>query len=61
MARYPEPLGLYTTCYNRLVRWRRAGVWNRIMEALAATHDAAIQMIDGAFGLEIPGALHPTY
>jgi len=33
-------------CYNRFVRWRRAGVWDRIMEALAAAHDAAVQMID---------------
>jgi transposase len=32
--------------YNRFVRWRRAGVWGRIMDALAATHDAAVQMID---------------
>ena len=31
--------------YNRFVRWRRAGVWGRIMDALAA-HDAAVQMID---------------
>jgi transposase len=42
----PSAFGPYTTCYNRFVRWRRAGVWNRIMEALAAAHDAAIQMID---------------
>jgi transposase len=33
-------------CYNRSVRWRRAGVWDRIMDALAAGHDAAVQMID---------------
>jgi transposase len=38
--------GPYTTCYNRFVRWRRAGVWGRIMGALAATHDVAVQMID---------------
>jgi transposase len=31
---------------NRFVRWRRAGVWHRIMDALAAAHDAAVQMID---------------
>ena len=36
----------YTTCYNRFVRWRRAGVWGRIIDALAAAHDAAVQMID---------------
>jgi transposase len=29
--------GPYTTCYNRFVRWRRAG---------AAAHDATVQMID---------------
>jgi transposase len=37
--------GPYTTYDNRFVRWRRAGVWSRIMEALAAAH-AAAQMID---------------
>ena len=36
----------YTTCYNRFVRWRRAGVWGGIMNSLAATHDAAVHMID---------------
>ena len=38
--------GPRTTCYNRLVRWRQAGVWGRIMDALAAGHDAAVQMIN---------------
>ena len=42
----PETYGPCTTCHNRFVRWRRAGVWDRIMEALAAAHDAAVQMID---------------
>ena len=42
----PETYGPRTTCYNRFVRWRRAGVWNQIMDALAAGHDAAVQMID---------------
>src|SRR3982074_798505 len=41
----PDNFGPYTTCYNRFVRWRRAGVWGGIMNALAATHDAAVQMI----------------
>jgi transposase len=31
-------------CYNRFVRWRRAGVWGKIMNALARAHDAAVQM-----------------
>ncbi len=42
----PVCCGPHTTCYNRFVRWRRAGVWDRIMDALAAVHDAAVQMID---------------
>jgi transposase len=42
----PDDFGPYTTCYNRFVRWRRAGVWSRIMDALAAAHDASVQMID---------------
>src|SRR5215467_5913625 len=41
-----ETYGPRTTCYNRFVRWRQAGVWDRIMDALAAGHDAAVQMID---------------
>jgi len=42
----PNNFGPYTTCYNRFVRWRRAGVWAKIMSALAGSHDAAVQMID---------------
>jgi transposase len=42
----PSSFGPYSTCYNRFVRWRKAGVWSRIMDALAAAHDAVVQMID---------------
>jgi transposase len=42
----PESFGPYTTCYNRFVRWGRAGVWDQMMDALASMHDAAVQMID---------------
>lgn len=42
----PENYGCCTTCYNRFVWWRRAVVWDQIMDALAASHDAAVQMID---------------
>jgi transposase len=42
----PETYASRTTCYNRFVRWRRAGVWDQIMDALAAGHNAAVQMID---------------
>ena len=36
----PDDFGPYTTCYNRFVRWRRAGVWGRIMGAGQRVHDA---------------------
>jgi transposase len=35
----PDIFGPYTTCYNRFVRWRRAGVRAKIMSALAGTHE----------------------
>jgi transposase len=44
----PDNFGPYTTCYNRFVRWRRAGVWGKIMNALAGAHDAAVQMCHSA-------------
>jgi transposase len=40
----PALYGPRTTCYNRFVRWRRAGIWD--MQALTVAHDAAVQMID---------------
>jgi transposase len=42
----PENYGPHTTCYNRFVRWRQAGIWDRIMNGLATARDAAMQMID---------------
>ena len=42
----PASYGPRTTCYNRFVRWLQAGVWDRIMDALAADHDPTVQMID---------------
>ena len=41
----PENYGPHTTCYNRFVRWRQAGIWDRITNDLATAHDAAMQMI----------------
>ena len=42
----PERYGPYTTCYNRFNRWRKAGVWDRLMDAIIAAHDGKVQMID---------------
>lgn len=42
----PDHYGPYTTCYNRFVRWRSAGVWDRILDAFSHHDDARVQMID---------------
>jgi transposase len=42
----PERYGPCTTCYNRFVRWRKAGVWGRLMNATAGARQVNIQMID---------------
>jgi transposase len=42
----PERYGPRTICYNRFVRWRKAGVWDRLMDAITSAHDGDIQMID---------------
>jgi transposase len=42
----PERYGPRTTCYNRFIRWRKAGVWDRLMNAITAVYDRDIQMID---------------
>jgi transposase len=42
----PERYGPSTTCYNRFVRWRKAGVWDRLLCAVSATFEGEIVMID---------------
>jgi transposase len=42
----PLIFGPRTTCYNRFVRWRRAGIWDSLLQALTRAQDAAVQMID---------------
>ncbi len=42
----PERYGPYTTAYNRFNRWRKAEVWDRIMDAITQAHDGEVQMID---------------
>jgi transposase len=49
----PERYGPWKTVYSRFQRWRRAGVWDRVLAALQADADAAgevdwsIQFVDG--------------
>jgi transposase len=42
----PERYGPYTTVYNRSNRWRKAGVWDKLMDAIIAAHGGKVQMID---------------
>ena len=44
----PERFGPYTTVYNRFNRWRKAGVWDRLMDAIVQAHDGKVQMIDSS-------------
>ena len=47
-ADIPERYGPPTTCYNRFVRWRKAGVWSRILAAVSAAYNGDLQMIDSS-------------
>jgi transposase len=42
----PERYGPPTTIYNRFNRWRKAGVWDRLMAEITKLHDGGVQMID---------------
>jgi hypothetical protein len=44
---------LRTPCYNPFVRWQ-ARVEDQIMDAPAAGHDAAVQMIDTSVAARAP-------
>ncbi|GFP63185.1 hypothetical protein BCBD1442_25430 [Brucella ceti] len=45
-AEVSERYGPPTACYNRFVRWRKAGVWDRLLEAVSKAYDGDIVMID---------------
>jgi transposase len=44
----PSRYGPYTTAYNRFNRWRKDGVWDRLMDAVTKAHDGKVQMIDSS-------------
>jgi transposase len=44
----PERYGPYTTAYNRFNRWRKAGIWNHLMDAIVKAYDGKVQMIDSS-------------
>ena len=47
-ADIPERYGPHTTCYNRFVRWRQAGVWDTLLAAVSQAFDGELVMIDSS-------------
>ena len=47
-ADIPERYEPHTTCYNRFVRWREAGIWDRLLSAMIEAIDGEIVMIDSS-------------
>lgn len=47
-ADIPERYGPTTTCYNRFVRWRKLGVWDRLFEHISAAYSGHLQSIDSS-------------
>jgi transposase len=44
----PKEFGHYSTCHHRLVLWRKAGVWDRVLTALTDAYEDDKQMMDSA-------------
>ena len=44
----PERYGPYTSVCNRFNRWRKAGIWDKLMDAIVTAHDGKVQMIDSS-------------
>jgi len=47
-ADIPERYGPHTTCYNRFVRWREAGIWDRLLSVMSKAVDGEIVMTDSS-------------
>ena len=57
-ADIPERYGPYTTCHNRFVRWRKAGIWDKLLQSVSDACAGQIQMIDSSV---FPEALWRLY
>ncbi len=47
-ADIPARYGPHTTCVNRFNRWRKAGVWDRLLVGVSRAYDGDLQMIDSS-------------
>ena len=45
-ADIPERYGPATTCYNRFVRWRKLGVWDRLFDVVSKAYEGDLKMVD---------------
>ena len=43
----PPEYGHWKTTYNRFNRWTKAGIWDRLMDAIIDAHGGDVVMIDG--------------
>ena len=60
-AEIPDRYGPPTTCYNRFVRWRKAGVWDRLLTAVSASFNGELVMIDSTcMRVHQHGAIRPA-
>lgn len=53
-ASIPERYGPSGTCHARFIRWRDAGVWSRIVQAVADARGGRIELIDAAIACVPP-------
>ena len=44
----PDRYGPYSSVYNRFNRWRKAAIWDKLMDAIVKAHDGKVQMIDSS-------------
>ena len=47
-ADIPARYGPYTTCVNRFNRWRKAGIWAMLLDAVSKAYEGDVQMIDSS-------------
>ena len=47
-ADIPERYGPATTCYNRFVPRRKAGIWDKLLAAVSQAYNGKVQMIDSS-------------
>jgi transposase len=59
-AQIPEHYGPPGTCHARFIRWRDAGLWSRIVDAVSKVHDDKVELISAeAAGVPPPYSRHP--